>query len=137
MGLGAASQSHGVSFQKRGPQDEEPYLSENRAMRRFRFHICTLFFLILILVLGVSLASIRESNEAWDSSIFTLTLAILLTSVLLAIHRTENRRAFWLGFALFGSAYLGLTLVPPIETTVSCSQWCHLVYARMRPFLPI
>jgi hypothetical protein len=39
---------------------------------------------------------------------------MLLISILLAVHRTEKRRAFWLGFALFGSAYLGLSLVPSI-----------------------
>jgi hypothetical protein len=83
-------------------------------MRRFRFHIGTL--IILVLVLGVSLAALRESNEIWDSGVFTLVLTVLLVSVLLAVHRTEKRRAFWLGFALFGVAYLGLSLVPPIES---------------------
>ena len=82
-------------------------------MRRFRFHLGTL--VILVLILGVGFAALRESNEIWDSSIFTITLGVLLISILLAIHRTGSRRAFWLGFALFGSAYLGLSLVPSIE----------------------
>jgi cbb3-type cytochrome oxidase subunit 3 len=82
-------------------------------MRRFRFDIGTL--VILVLVLGVSFAALRESNDIWDSSIFTLTLGVMLISILLAVHRTEKRRAFWLGFALFGAAYLGLSLVPSIE----------------------
>ena len=83
-------------------------------MRRFRFHLGTL--VILVLVLGVGFAALRESNEIWDSSIFSITLGVLLISILLAIHRTEKRRAFWLGFALFGAAYLGLSLVPSIES---------------------
>src|SRR4051794_39706994 len=83
-------------------------------MRRFRFHLGTL--VILVLVLGVGLAALRESNEIWDSSLFSVTIGILLISMLLAIHRTEKRRAFWLGFAVFGSAYLMLSLVPPIES---------------------
>jgi hypothetical protein len=83
-------------------------------MRRFRFHLGTL--VILVLVLGVGFAALRESDEVWDSGVFTLTLGILLTSVLLAVHRTEKRRAFWLGFALFGSAYLGVSLVPSLES---------------------
>jgi cytochrome bd-type quinol oxidase subunit 2 len=82
-------------------------------MRRFCFHIGTI--VILILLLAVCFAALRESNETWDSSIFSLTLGVILISVLLAIHRTEQRRAFWLGFALFGSAYLGLSLLPSIE----------------------
>jgi hypothetical protein len=83
-------------------------------MRRFRFHLGTL--VILVLVLGITFAALRESNEMWDSGVFTLTLGILLISVLLAVHRTEKRQAFWLGFALFGSAYLGVSLVPLLES---------------------
>jgi len=83
-------------------------------MRRFRFHIGTL--LILVLILGVGFAALRESDETWDSSIFSLTLGMLSVSILLAIHRTEQRRALWLGFALFGWTYLGLSLVPSIES---------------------
>jgi len=83
-------------------------------MRRFRFHIGTL--VILVLLLGVGFADLRESNETWDSSIFSLTLGVLPISILLAIHRTDQRQAFWLGFALFGSAYLGFSLVPSIES---------------------
>ena len=74
-------------------------------MRRFRFHLGTL--VILVLVLGVGFAALRESNETWDSSIFSLILVVLLISILLAIHRTGQRRAFWLGFALFGSTTWG------------------------------
>ena len=58
--------------------------------------------MILVLLLGVGFAALRESTEIWDSSIFSITLGVLLISILLAIHRTEKRRAFWLGFALFG-----------------------------------
>ena len=83
-------------------------------MRRIRFSIASL--LVVVLVLGVSLAALRESNEIWESGLFTLTVAVLLTSVLLAIHRTESRRAFWTGFALFGWTYLALSLVPSIES---------------------
>jgi FG-GAP-like repeat len=83
-------------------------------MRRFRFHLGTL--VILVLLLGVGFAALRESNDAWESSIFSITLGVLLISILLAVHRSEKRRAFWLGFALFGSIYLGLSLVPSIKS---------------------
>jgi len=94
-------------------------------MRRFRFHIGTL--VILVLVLGVGFAALRESNDLWDSSIFSITLGVLLISILLAIHRTEKRRAFWIGFALFGSAYLWLSLFPSIES--------RLITTRVLAFL--
>jgi hypothetical protein len=83
-------------------------------MRRIRFHIGTL--LGIVLILGIALGALRESNEIWDSGVLTLTAGVLLTSVLLALHRTEKRRVFWLGFALFGAAYLVCSLVPSIES---------------------
>ncbi len=83
-------------------------------MRRFRFHLGTL--VILVLLLGLGFAALRESNEIWDSSVLSITLVMLSISILLAVHRTEKRRAYWLGFALFGSAYLGFSLLPLIES---------------------
>ena len=83
-------------------------------MRRFRFHLGTL--VILVLMLGIGFAALRESNDLWDCGIFSLTLGVLLISVLLAVHRREARRAFWIGFTLFGWAYLALSLVPSIES---------------------
>jgi hypothetical protein len=68
-------------------------------MRRLRFHLGTL--VILVLLSGVGFGALRESNEIWDSCIFSFTLGLLLISVLLAIHQAEKRRAFWLGFALY------------------------------------
>ena len=83
-------------------------------MRRIRLTISSL--LAIVLVIGVGFAALRESNEIWDSGVFTLTLGVLLISILLAVHRIESRRAFWIGFALFGWTYLGLSLVPSIES---------------------
>jgi hypothetical protein len=83
-------------------------------MRKLRFNIANL--LVIILVLGVGFAALRESSALWESGIFTVTLGILLLSILLAVHRSESKRAFWLGFALFGWAYMGLALVPSIES---------------------
>jgi hypothetical protein len=83
-------------------------------MRKLRFNIASL--LVLILVLGVSFAALRESSDLWESGLFTGTVGILLISVLLAVHRTEARRAFWIGFALFGWIYVGLALAPSVES---------------------
>ena len=90
-------------------------------MRRFRFHLGTL--VILVLLLGIGFAALRESNDTWDSSIFSITLGVLLISILLAIHRTEKSRAFWLGFALFGWIYYVASLVPSIESRL-ITTWC-------------
>ena len=83
-------------------------------MRYIRFNIASL--LVTILIIGFGFAALRESNDLWDGRVMTLTLSVLLTSILFAVHRKESRRAFWLGFALFGWIYLGLALVPSMES---------------------
>ena len=89
-------------------------------MRRFRFTIASLLIIVLLVAFGF--AALRESNDLWESGVFTLTLGVLLISILLAIHRTESRRAFWIGFAVFGWSYLGLTLVPSIESRLMTTK---------------
>jgi hypothetical protein len=103
-------------------------------MRRFRFHIGTL--VLLVLVLGVSFAALRESNDAWDSGVFTITVGVLLTSVLGAIHRTERRRAVWLGFAIFGTAYLALSLIPSIESRLITTKALAYLDSKMPGRIP-
>ena len=83
-------------------------------MRRFRFTIASLLVVVLFVALGF--AALRESSDLWESGDFTLTLAALLISILFAVHHIESRRAFWIGFTLFGWIYLGLSLVPSIES---------------------
>jgi hypothetical protein len=83
-------------------------------MSRIRFNIANLLVVVLLLAVGV--AALRESSDLWESGILSLTLTGLLVSILFAVHRTEKRRAFWTGFALFGWGYLALSLVPSIES---------------------
>jgi hypothetical protein len=107
----------------------------DHAMRRFRFHIGTL--LLTVLLVGVGFAALRESNETWDGSIFSITLGVLLISIMLAIHRTEKRRAFWLGFALFGLAYLGFSLVPSIEPRLITKKALVFLDSKIPRSVPI
>jgi hypothetical protein len=99
-------------------------------MRRIRFNIASL--LGVILVLGVGIAALRESDDLWESGVFILTLAALLISILLAVHRTESRRAFWIGFAMFGWTYLGFALVPSIESRLITTK--ALAFVRSKVF---
>jgi filamentous hemagglutinin family protein len=103
-------------------------------MRHVRFHLGTL--VILVLVLGIGFAALRESNETWDNITFSITLGVLLTSILLAIHRTEKRWAFWLGFALFGWAYLGLSLVPSIESRLITTKALAFIDSKVPRSIP-
>ena len=103
-------------------------------MRRFSFHLRTL--LILVLLLCVGFAALRESNETWDNSIFSLALGVLLISILLAIHRTGKQRAFWLGFALLGSAYLGLCLIQLIEPRLITTKAMAFLGSKVQKSIP-
>ena len=71
-------------------------------MRRFRFSIAGL--LVVVLIIAVAVAALRSATDAWEGCVFGTALLALLTAVLLAVHRTDRRRAYWLGFALFGWA---------------------------------
>src|SRR4051794_27752373 len=93
-------------------------------MQRPRFTIASL--LGLVVFVAVSFAALREATDTWDSGVFGVTLALLLISVLLVIHRIEGRRAFWLGFTMFGWVYLLMSLVPPIEARLPTTK--ALVY---------
>jgi hypothetical protein len=89
-------------------------------VRRPRFTIASL--VVLILFVAVSAAALREANDVWDSGVFGLTALALLASVLLAVHQDGRRKAFWLGFALFGGAYLFASLVPPVEARLPTTK---------------
>jgi hypothetical protein len=46
----------------------------------------------------------------------------MLISILFAVHRTESRQAFWIGFALFGWIYVGVSLVPSIKSRLMTTK---------------
>jgi hypothetical protein len=82
-------------------------------MHHLRYSIASALGAILFVAVGF--AALREADELWDSWLFYLTLVLLLVAVLLAALRTGDRRAFWIGFALFGWGYLSLSLIPSTE----------------------
>ena len=98
-------------------------------MKRFRFSIASLIRFTLIC--GVAFAALKESNDWWEKGTFTLVVLALLSAVLLAIHRDGARRAFWIGFALFGLVYLSLSLIPPVESRLISSQALGYVYSKL------
>jgi hypothetical protein len=65
--------------------------------------------MILVVALGVALASLRFPSEGAAAAVLLVTQAILAVAVLAVIYRVQERRAFWLGFALFGWGYMALT----------------------------
>ena len=100
-------------------------------MRRPRITIAAL--LGIVAFVAVAFAALREPTDGWDSVVFGVTLTTLLTSVLLAVHRTADRRAYWLGLAFFGWAYLVMSLVPTIEARLPTTRFL----ARLDPLLGV
>jgi hypothetical protein len=98
-------------------------------MRIPRFTIRSL--LLVISFVGVAVAALRASTDAWDGWLLGLTMLGLLTSVLLAVHRTDRRRAFWLGFALFGWAYLVASLIPAIGPKLPTTKGLDLIDSKI------
>jgi hypothetical protein len=82
-------------------------------MKRVRFSIASL--LGLIVFVGIAAAALREATDLWDAIVFDAAIGWLTVAVLLAVHQTDRRRAFWLGFALVGATYMGASLVPAME----------------------
>jgi hypothetical protein len=66
-------------------------------------------------IVAVGLAAVRAGTETWLKAVSTLTLALLMISLLGAIARPRDRRAAWIGFALFGwAAFLAIS-VPAVQ----------------------
>jgi hypothetical protein len=63
----------------------------------------------LFLALGLGLYTLCFPSEGAAAAVLLVIQAILAFAVLAVIYRTRARRAFWLGFALFGWGYMALT----------------------------
>jgi hypothetical protein len=98
-------------------------------MKRIRFSIASL--LVLVLFCAVAFAALRGADEAWDVGMFNVTVGVLLLSVLLSVHRSGRRRAYWLGFAIFGGVYLGASLVPSIEAHLATTKALAYLDSKM------
>ena len=98
-------------------------------MRRPRITIAGL--LGIVAFVAVAIAALRLPTDAWDSGVLGVTLTVLLISVLLAIHRPDDCKTHWLGFALFGWSYLALSLVLPIEARLPTTKVLALAWEKM------
>lgn len=102
-------------------------------MRRFRVSIAGLMVVVLFVAVGV--AALREATEVWSGVLFALTVAAMAFAGLRAAYREGTKRAFWAGFALFGSIYLALAFAPGAENrppliTGTALTWLHPRVAR-------
>jgi hypothetical protein len=63
----------------------------------------------LVSFVAIGVAAPRHSTETWAGVMLLAVLGLLAASVLGVVYRRDGRRAWWLGFALFGGG--------------SCTDW--------------
>ena len=80
-----------------------------------RPRVTILGLMVAVLFVAVGLAALRDPSDFWLSVAFSSACAILLVATLLAVRRTGACRAWWVGFALFGWAYLVASRIPRVE----------------------
>jgi len=73
-------------------------------MRTPRFSIRSL--LAAIAVAGVVLAMLRSSLPVWANAAHTVAIVAIVAGASSAILSRDARRAYWVGFSLFGATYL-------------------------------
>lgn len=70
-----------------------------------RFHFSLTSFLIAVTLLAGGLAALVSQSRIGASAAYSVYLALISLAVVGAIVTKEDRRAFWIGFALFGWCY--------------------------------
>ena len=87
-------------------------------MRRFSIRTLMAF----VLVSAVGMAALRNASDLWAGMMLMAALAAVGVAVLGAALMRDRERAWWLGFGLFGGAYLIVSLIPPLESRLPTSK---------------
>jgi hypothetical protein len=93
----------------------------------FQFSIAALFGVTVFVALACT--ALLNASEWWGSATCTLTLVVLLVAVLLSVFRRGPSRAFWVGFAIFGWAYVLLIFWPAPDPLSTCQR--HLLTTKL------
>ena len=86
-------------------------------MRGFHFSLRWLFGVVSFVAVGCGV--LFYANPFLSKLTFTAMLAILIAAIPAAIYHAGERRAFWIGVATFGFAYVWLTCGPSTLVTSS------------------
>jgi hypothetical protein len=98
-------------------------------MKRIRFRIASLLALVGFVAFGI--AALRAADEPWDSAILALTLLALAAGTLLAVLRHGRRRAFWLGFMIFGWMAFAVNHVPGMNERLPWTKGLRWVDSKI------
>src|SRR5262245_40014777 len=71
-----------------------------------------------VIVCALGFAAMLKANELWAGVVLFLTLGMLGVSTLGILDRRAAKRAGWVGFTLFGGAYLTISLAPWLSTEI-------------------
>jgi hypothetical protein len=73
-----------------------------------RYRIATLMTATLYSAIGLGALATHEPRQAliWNSTLYTMTAFILMVSVLMVFIQSGRKRFAWIGFSVFGWAYL-------------------------------
>ena len=96
-------------------------------MRTVRFPIAGLMWAVVVAALGS--AALRNASEVWAGATFLVTCGILCLAIVGIVCRTNESRAWWLGFALFGWGYLALAFWSP--QSLPTTHLLHVLEARI------
>jgi hypothetical protein len=73
-----------------------------------QFRLTTAWLMAVVLIIAIGAAALTRPSALWGSALFTAALGLLCTATALALVRHPSRRAFWVGFAVFGWPYFAL-----------------------------
>jgi hypothetical protein len=104
-------------------------------MGRPHFSIASL--LVVIGVVGIALAALRNPSYLWANVTFSVAIAAIVLAIINTIYARGADRAYWLGFALCGGTYLAICSVPGLRDTVNprlaTEVIFDLIYTRVAP----
>jgi hypothetical protein len=102
-----------------------------------RGHLSIASLLGVVAILGVGLAALRSPTQLWAGLALCLTLGSLTMAPLAAVYRRGTDRAFWVGFATCGWAYLVVHLAPWFDSHVgphlATTAALDFAYDRLQP----
>src|SRR5262245_46171736 len=100
-------------------------------MSRPRISLAGLMALVLFVAVGI--AALRNSSEMWAGVMLLATLGMLASSILGIVYRTDGRRAWWLGFALFGWGYFALAYLPGVRPKLPTTGLLAYTHTKLIP----
>jgi hypothetical protein len=83
-------------------------------MSRIRFY----YSLAILALAAVGLLALRWPSRLAANALYSASLTSLTAALIAIIYRRGRERAFWIGFAVCGLAYLVLTTFPILDTHV-------------------